>query len=861
MHQRSCSRLIASVLGACALSLAALANNPGPDVIVGDLIDTYPYGSASVGGVPHSAFDIGTVSCNVGNVNLQWVQNTNQHPVIAQNIYRLKNGRLEQIGASWVKHGFYAFDFDLCSTCNGQYGTVLGVGCSDPYDFRLNGQQGSLGPRSEINAATGGFIYNPAAWPPYSGTDVLARRIRIANDEIDPAQNPGALYFAEGLYITPDDAQAGNSWNNASYRRMRFSPADPPQPEGFVSTFLSPELTPLDETHRTRPAIWAWHDVGGGVDSSGQPIADPNVRIQPIDIPGDGRIFIAHKVTDNGNGTWRYEYAVMNLTSDRSGASLVIPIPTGTSITAPGFRDVPPHSGEPYDSTDWNYAKSATTVSWTCPQTYAQSVNANALRWGTMYNFWFNSAAAPGEGSAKIDLFKPGAGAYSGLTAVAVKLRTPGGANTALAPFNNACAQPTPVHSGPNGFTTLNATTDGPDACDSTTPGTGAIASDVWFTYTYTPFADTCPGDIVIDTCGTDFDAKLAVYAGAACPTAPGTAIACSDDGASCTPGAAQVSFPATPGATYLIRVGSLSSQTGNGLLNITVPFCIPAPGACCFSNGLCATVQGPHNCAGGAWQGSDTLCTPTNPCTPSGPPPNDLCANAIPVADTAPPISAPPVSATTVLATTDGAPVCIFGSQGTNNVWYAYTPALSESVTIDTCSAPASGLLFDTILNIYDGCGGTAVACSDDALGCGSLSSITTPLSAHTRYLISVSGYFNATGDFVLRVAGGQGQIGPTTGACCRGSICVLAAAAECAATGERFAGAGIACNASLQIQTPCCRADFDQSGTVSIDDLFLYLNAWFTGAPAAAITSGGTAAPAIDDLFLFLNAWFTGC
>lgn len=56
----------------------------------------------------------------------------------------------------------------------------------------------------------------------------------------------------------------------------------------------------------------------------------------------------------------------------------------------------------------------------------------------------------------------------------------------------------------------------------------------------------------------------------------------------------------------------------------------------------------------------------------------------------------------------------------------------------------------------------------------------------------------------------------------------------------------------------TPCI-ADFDDSGTPSIDDLFLYLNAWFQSDFAADVDS--QPGVSIDDLFVFLNAWFTGC
>ena len=843
MRLRLSHLLAATIIGAFPLAPMTLAGNPGPDVIVGDLPDTFAYGAA---GTPaYHAYDLGTSSCNLGNVNLLWVASTNQHPVIAQNIYRLKDGRLEQLGGSWVKHGFTALTQNLCATCNGQGGSVLGVGCSDPYDFGLNGQQSGLGPRSEINAATGAFIYNPASWPGYSGTDPLARRIRVLGDEVNPASNSGALYFGEAIYIAADDAAAGNSWNNASYRRMRFL-----SNSVFSSTFAIPGVNPAPTTQRTRPAIQAWRDYGGGLDANGQPIADPNIRLQPIDVPGDGRLWVAHKVTDNGNGTWRYEYAVFNLTSDRCAASLTIPVILGSTTTNAGFRDIAAHSGEPYDSTNWNFVAGHSTASWSCFQTFSQNPNANALRWGTMYNFWFDSTAAPGQGSASIGLFKPGAGAYAALGSVALRLRTPGGANVAVAPLNDSCAQAVAVHSGQNGFSTVNAATEGPTECDSAGAGTGAIASDLWFKYTYIPHADTCPGSITIDTCGSEFDTKLAVYSGTACPDTAGTAIACSDDGAPCASGASQVSFPATPGATYLIRVGSLSGTTGNGLLNITVPFCIPQPGSCCFSNGSCITVQGAANCPGGTWLGSGVSCVP-NPCPQPPPPANDLCANALPIGDSA--AGAPVITATNVAATTDQSPFCDFGSQSQKNLWYSYTPILTGPVTIDTCIFPASALDFDTVLNLYSSCGGTPLACSDDG-DCAPRSSIAITLTAGTAYLISVGGYFGDSGDFVLRVTSAPG-------ACCAGSTCTIVSQSGCAGPGSRFTGPGLACNASLSTNVPCCRADFNQDGIVSIDDLFLYINAHFSSSPAAAITSNGTSPPVLDDLFLYINAYFVGC
>jgi hypothetical protein len=124
-------------------------------------------------------------------------------------------------------------------------------------------------------------------------------------------------------------------------------------------------------------------------------------------VPQEGRFVVANKVRDLGNGTWRYDYAIYNLNSDRSGGSFSIPKPAGATITNVGFHDVNYHSGEPYDNTDWTITQTANAITWTSPQSYAQNQNSNALRWGTMYNFWFDADMPPGPGMVSLGLFKP----------------------------------------------------------------------------------------------------------------------------------------------------------------------------------------------------------------------------------------------------------------------------------------------------------------------------------------------------------------------------------------------------------------------------------------------------------------------
>jgi len=358
----------------------------GPDVIVGALHNYSKYGSVTASGKTISAYSFGTTSCNIGNQQLLWQQNTTLHPVIPQNAYRVKNGRMEQIGQSWIKHGFCALQGTLCGACTPAgpgCPPVLGIGCSDPYDSTLNGDWTYLGPRSQVNAATGVFPY-PFSSPAIPAT--IGRRVQIDITDLNPAMNTGAVYFAEGQYVHPQDAASGNGENNASYRQFTVG----------TLTGGSYNLTLTGATIQQKPAIFAWQTV------------HPDVVVQKVSVPSDGVFHLAYRTIDLGGGVWRYEYAVHNLNSDRSGGSFSIPIPAGVTINNVGFKDIDYHSNEVYDNTDWTWSLSGGNLTWSSTQTFAQNANANALRWATMYNFWFDATTAPQNASATIGLFKPG---------------------------------------------------------------------------------------------------------------------------------------------------------------------------------------------------------------------------------------------------------------------------------------------------------------------------------------------------------------------------------------------------------------------------------------------------------------------
>jgi hypothetical protein len=123
----------------------------------------------------------------------------------------------------------------------------------------------------------------------------------------------------------------------------------------------------------------------------------------------DGRFIVANNVSLNANGTYHSEYAIYNQNSDSSGGSFTIPIAAGVTVTNATFKDIPYHSNEIYDGTDWTVTNTGTQLTWQCTQTFAQNPNANALRFGTLYNFAFDANSPGVIGDTVLGVFKTGA--------------------------------------------------------------------------------------------------------------------------------------------------------------------------------------------------------------------------------------------------------------------------------------------------------------------------------------------------------------------------------------------------------------------------------------------------------------------
>jgi cysteine-rich repeat protein len=147
-------------------------------------------------------------------------------------------------------------------------------------------------------------------------------------------------------------------------------------------------------------------------------------------------------------------------------------------------------------------------------------------------------------------------------------------------PANDSCSAALVAVDGSQNFSTIGATTDGPDEptmCDFF--GRTQVEADIWYTYTA-----TCAGEVVVSLCGSNFDTKIAIYDGVGCPS--NAAMVCSDDDCGTAKGKieSRVAFQAAQGDQYMIRIGGFNSAQGEGgRLTVTC-----APPACGTTANAC---------------------------------------------------------------------------------------------------------------------------------------------------------------------------------------------------------------------------------------------------------------------------------
>lgn len=311
-------------------------------------------------------------------------------------------------------------------------------------------------------------------------------------------------------------------------------------------------------------------------------------------------------------------------------------------------------------------------------------------------------------------------------------------------PENDDCADALPITNGVTFFDNYNATDDGPrepEACGDDAPvrskprgggcpgGFRTLGSDIWFCYTA-----TCDGIVRVALCGSDFDTAVAVYEGCVCPKGA-SAIACNDDSEECfdfdpkdpkkpvarggdTSLQSFLTFEATKGQQYLIRVGGYDCEQGSGRIEID---CQPGPDNDDCSNAIPLSENGTY-----------FFCNLN--ATNDGPLEPMACGDDKPIVNK-------PVRG-------GGCADGIFRVLG-SDIWYCYTASCTGNVSIALCGSD-----YDTSIAIYNGCvcptEASAIACNDDDDFCAqqmprgaSLQSyIRFPVTQGQQYLIRIGGY-----------------------------------------------------------------------------------------------------------------------
>ncbi len=668
----------------------------GPDVIVGSLPLVAQFGRTGAVGAGMVGLAVSTTSCNKGNASLHWFPLPNtDHPLIAMNLYRMDvvDGvqRFEQIGWSWLKHGFTALQQNTCDfgCVSSGSGVLLGPGCSDPYSASLNGTQCGLGSRAVVNPYTGAIPEGsmldggPCQGQNYPSRDhrnhthgntTIAHRLQVFDVDLDPTLNPQARYFAEGQYISAHEFNDAlsfdnqNMHNNVSHREVAITNFTA---EG-VFTFGN-----IGTTDREEPAADKW---SGAIKRLIEP--EPGV---------DGQAFLYYEVTPLDAGQWHYEYALYNMNLDRSIGLFSVPLGAGVDPVMTGFHaprnhdDIGVDASEEFSNDPWDVTID-TSITWSTAS-FDEDPQANAVRFGTLYNFRFIAKSPPHNVQALVGFFKDGS---------SIEVPTVG---------------PSPIKPSVCG----DGITEQKEECD---PPDGVSCDEdcTWI----------CGDGIVQD--GEQCDPPDGENCGPECQWICGDGLL--QDGEECDP---PNGIDCGDDCQRIPFCGNEFVDKGED--------CDPPDGVTCDESCLRIPVCGDgiqdddagEQCDDGntaPGDGCDENCQNEF---------NDDCVNAWRIQEGT-------LFFSTSGATTDGPahPECEQSSDGGqtfNDIWYVYSPECSGQLVVSTCDSA----LYNTDLVLYEGtdCDNLEkLACNDNAILCGVTSALAADVVAGRDYLIRVGGW-----------------------------------------------------------------------------------------------------------------------
>ena len=200
--------------------------------------------------------------------------------------------------------------------------------------------------------------------------------------------------------------------------------------------------------------------------------------------------------------------------------------------------------------------------------------------------------------------------------------------------------------------------------------------------------------------------------------------------------------------------------------------------GACCLADSSCIQAV-PNDCfaTGGAYQGDGSVCG-NCPAVPA----NNDCSNAQVVTSGF-------VNVDNTGATTTGSEIDPCGDIGEarqiyQDLWYSITATQSGTLTVSTCNATT----LDTVIAVYDGCGGNVLSCNDDGVDCANFTSLLTipNVGIGDSFIVRIGSFaYGETSSFDALI-----EIAPEVeGACCISlTDCVELTPTDCTAFGGTY-------------------------------------------------------------------------
>ena len=314
---------------------------------------------------------------NVGEADVPWFRQFqpadpalyphepgDQHPFLVWNLYRLHDGRMEQLAASGAKHAFFSQNLACQINCGNDH--ILWPGCEDTYATSTNDSTTFQGPRSEITPHLGlwygcGSFFDPGCTGEQTGfAGQWNHRLLVDPQELG---HTDAEYFIDAWYVIQYDVDI---WNGMGYHRIEPTPVPPSGQTFSLQPFV--QGSPMRE----------WVPEGTFTSEAAHQLIRVESETPEAPYPDNlplGHLRVLARVEDLGDGRFRYRYAVMNFDLSRGVHEFRIPLPPDADLAEAWMGGPPDVLGEP-----WPHQRDHTSVHFQAPR-------AEPLPWFTLYNF------------------------------------------------------------------------------------------------------------------------------------------------------------------------------------------------------------------------------------------------------------------------------------------------------------------------------------------------------------------------------------------------------------------------------------------------------------------------------------------